>query len=147
MTALELLVTDEMFPLPVAWDGRQVTWARQPLFEGHVFMCPPPPPERCSRCRTSTEPVVYRGTVHPRPGESRDGEILRARWRAGRIEPVREQIPARPVLELFCFRCPECGQDEVWQLSTGEWWTLGPEDYGPEGSVAPAGAAPRLDPW
>lgn len=135
---LTALVTDEMFPLPVAWDGRRVEWSREKPIEGTFFICPPPKdPERCSKCRSAAGVITYRGLVIPNPGDTVEGEALRARWRNGRIEPVREQLPAHAVVGLIAWRCRDCMHDVVWELETGQQWDLGPEDYGPEGSVPP----------
>lgn len=35
---------------------------------------------------------------------------------------------------LHASRCQHCGLDSVTDLEAGETWTLGPEDYGPDGS-------------
>jgi len=37
---------------------------------------------------------------------------------------------------LDAYRCPDCRHDHVSDWN-GQWWDLGPEDYGDDGSVRP----------
>jgi hypothetical protein len=58
--------------------------------------------------------------------------------RFGRVVHVPATVPAWPVFDLHAIRCARCDQVEVWDTRTDEWWLLGPEDFGPEGSERPA---------
>jgi len=57
--------------------------------------------------------------------------------RSGRVILQSVTVPAWPVIDLYAFRCPSCGVDEVWDIRTDEWWTLDETDYGPGGSSRP----------
>jgi len=128
------LVTD--LRLPVLWDGQRVDWTMTEPLEGQLFICPPPKErEACPGCGLRAEPVAWRGLVHPLEG---------ATFRISSPTPKRPHrevdVPAWPVIALYAWRCPNCRVDEVWDLRTNETWTLGPEDYGPDGSTAPTPA-------
>ncbi|QGJ92721.1 hypothetical protein QDA04_gp51 [Microbacterium phage Megan] len=103
-------------PLPALWDGLPVTWSPwEPHV--HVFICDRsrrtvPPPERCPGCDRLWLPASCHGRMR----------MPLDRW---------------DIAYLVAWRCPECGHDEVFDWRTKESWSLGPEDYGPEGSVAP----------
>jgi predicted RNA-binding Zn-ribbon protein involved in translation (DUF1610 family) len=120
--------------LPPLWDGVKVTW-RPFKTADNYHVCPPPKKaERCP-CGSTTPPLIASGL------RERDGVELVTRPRklkkSGRVIDVREEVPAWPVYDLTAFRCPECGQDEVWDQRTDEWWTLDENDYGPTGSDRP----------
>ena len=122
------------YRLPPSWDGWHVKWDKlEDALE--VRICPPPKPERCD-CGSSHPPLTARGWRQPKDGETFESTKPKV-GRFGRIVHVPTTIPARPVVDLFLCRCQDCGSDEVWDMRTDEWWTLGPEDYGPEGSVRP----------
>lgn len=120
-------------PLPRTWDGWQVKWDK---FEESidVQICPPPKDKRRCDCGSTREPLTARGWRQPKPGETTES-TKRKMGRFGRWVYVPVMVPAWPRPELVAFRCPDCGQDEVWDMRTNEWWTLGPEDYGPDGST------------
>lgn len=103
-------------PLPVAWDGLAVKWSRWET-SGHIQLCPPPK-TRCE-CGSSEAPFTAVGLRSPAVG--------------------RERFARRHALrDLYAFRCPDCGEVAVWDMTSDEWWTLDESDYGPEGSTPPA---------
>lgn len=128
-------------PLPTAWDGERVTWdplTEQPL----IFLCArgrrnPPKPVACERCKTTESAWHSVGTRHPRPGATMPVEEAR-KTRSGRTYLVVVEGPAWPLRDLVAYRCVGCGLDTVYDDRAGESWVLGPEDYGPGGSVAPS---------
>lgn len=128
--------------LPPMWDGARVEWTQMDRFAAafEMFVCPPPKkPERCSNCKSTRGPVTWKGLRHPIDGELFETTVTKmGRW--GRPVEVPRQVPAWPVYDLCAFRCVDCLHDEVWDMRTGEWWDLGPEDYGPEGSISPVDA-------
>lgn len=132
------LVTD--LALPALWDGHAVGWTLQAPVEGRIFICPPPKQrDRCPGCGLGTEPVVWRGLVHPLEGETVMRSVTKT-LKSGRKYSVDEPVPAWATLELICWRCPNCRVDQVWDMRTDETWILGPEDYGPLGSNPPTPA-------
>lgn len=114
-------------PLPAAWDGRRVDWDR---WESSlpVQMCPPPKDERCA-CGSSAKPYTARGLRHPTDGDRATADDLP---RVGRRTAL-----VWAIYNLHAFRCPDCGQVDVWDMASNEWWTLDESDYGPAGSVPP----------
>lgn len=124
--------------LPSSWDGWAVKWER---FEESipVQICPPPKEHWRCECGSVKEPLTAHGWRQPKPGELTES-TKRKMGRFGRWVYVPVKVAARwPVVDLFAFRCRDCGTDEVWDMRTNEWWTLGPEDYGPDGSTRPVG--------
>ncbi len=127
--------------LPALWDGLRVEWTLER--EAHrVFICPPPPLEErfCSSCGAEAGRTTWRGLVHPAPGETVPSERKIPRS-GGRTRSVTVQVPAWPVIALIAWRCGHCKLDEVWDMRSNEVWTLGPEDYGPQGSEPPTDPA------
>lgn len=115
-------------PLPVAWDGRAVTWTsweRQMV----VQICPPPREEQCG-CGSAERPFTSRGLRDPEPESVTHAASLPRIGRRTRL--------VWPVYDLHAFRCPGCGEVTVWDMASDEWWTLDESDYGTHGSVAPA---------
>lgn len=102
-------------PLPVAWDGREVKWSRWDSTE-HIVICPPPK-SRCE-CGSQRAPFFAVGlrAVDSGPGRFQRRHALR---------------------DLHAVRCPDCGQVDVWDMDSDEWWTLDESDYGPNGSTPP----------
>lgn len=125
-------------PLPVAWDGRPVTWSdwRPGVL---VFICDRSKRKHglshpaCGACGSITPAPYAFGLREPAPGATIPGEYLRTH-RNGR--PVYSQEPAPAYRDLIADRCPDCGTDSVYDLATDEAWTLDETDYGPAGSVA-----------
>lgn len=96
--------------LPRAWDGMHVEWetlaGRGGSIEIHF-------PHICDACGSDRAPWYAGGRVkHTDP-------------RTGR---------AHHVVRFVARRCRDCHHDEVYDKRAGQWWELGPEDYGPEGS-------------
>lgn len=119
--------------LPVTWDGWRVKWDPFEVLE--IRICPPPKKERCD-CGSTRTPLTARGWREPKAGETVES-TRRKMGRFGRWVYLPTVVPAWPVVDLFLTRCRDCGVDSVWDMRTDEWWTLGPEDYGPSGSVRP----------
>lgn len=126
-------------PLPVAWDGRPLTWGPwsvSPL----VFICDRSKRKHglshpsCSACGSIRPALTAVALRSPIAGDVEPGEYLR-RHRTGR--PVYAQEPMPAYRDLHVARCRDCGHDSVVDLRSGEVWDLDPSDYGPEGSVAP----------
>lgn len=130
--------------LPALWDGLRVDWTLQPP-AARVFICPPPPMEErfCSACGAEDGRTTWSGLVHPAPGETVPSERT-IPLSGGRTRTVTVPVPAWPVIGLIAWRCGHCSLDEVWDLRTDAVWTLGPEDYGPDGSVPPAAPAVQM---
>jgi hypothetical protein len=55
--------------------------------------------------------------------------------RSGKTYEVAQDVPARPLRDIYAARCRHCGHDVVTDTRTDERWDLEPEDYGPEGST------------
>lgn len=102
-------------PLPTAWDGREVKWSRWDSTD-RIIICPPPA-ARCD-CGSKRSPFVAVGL---RAADSGPGRFQRR----------------HALRDLYACRCPECGQVDVWDMDSDEWWTLDESDYGPEGSTPP----------
>lgn len=116
-------------PLPAAWDGRAVAWT--PWGRALVVqICPPPKAERCS-CGSTDRPFTSRGLRDP---DAEAAAVADALPRIGRRSPL-----VYPLYDLHAFRCPGCGEVEVWDQATDERWTLDESDYGPTGSWAWSG--------
>jgi hypothetical protein len=126
-------------PLPVAWDGRRVDWDRWETPDV-VQICPPPKGERCV-CGSSARPFSARGRRHP------SQQAVDAAEGIPRIGRNRSGPLVWSVYDLHAFRCPACGQVDVWDMASDEWWTLDESDYGPRGSNPPPewGAGGLLD--
>jgi hypothetical protein len=121
------------YRLPPIWDGWQVKW--DAFEDPPAIFCPPRNPERCA-CGSVTPRQIARGWRQPMPGEMFES-TRRKMGRSGRWVYLPTTVPAWPVIDLHAFRCVDCGETDVWDQLTDEWWTLGPEDYGPQGSVRP----------
>lgn len=95
--------------LPPKWDGQPATWERWESWESTLEFHLPSRELACERCGSATRPISTVGTIN---GKRR----------------------------LLLERCTNCGLDTVLESIPNrfrfEWkaWTLGPEDYGPEGS-------------
>lgn len=101
--------------LPARWDHQPVEWDtwREDVssirFHGWE--------EPCDRCGSTDLPWIAWGRVY---GSATRIPVLGFR---------------RTVLKCLCaFRCPNCLLDTVHDETTGKFWELGPEDYGPQGS-------------
>lgn len=102
-------------PLPAAWDGAPVKWGRWETSE-RIHVCPPPK----NRCECgSTRPPFFAVGLRAPASES------------GRFER------RHALRDLHAFRCPDCGEVTVWDMTSDEWWTLDESDYGPQGSTPP----------
>lgn len=121
--------------LPPLWDGQRVEWGPYEIAPA-VQVCPPPKAERCA-CGSDASPSHARGLRQPLPGEMVDSTKAKL-GRFGRWVHVPARVPAWPLADLTAIRCAGCGEVTVWDMRTDEWWTLGPEDFGPGGSTRPA---------
>lgn len=132
MKSLSLVIN-----LPPFWDGAKVEWKREDA-PTLTFICPPPKvKERCGACKSAQPPVMWSGLRHPLPGETFESTKTKiGRW--GHPVEVPTTIAAYPVYDLVAFRCPQCGNDQVWDQRTNEWWDLEPNDYTATGSARPA---------
>lgn len=111
-------------PLPVAWDGRPVTWDRWQAAPV-VMICGPAASSRCA-CGSSSQPWQARGLREPDPADVA---------RAAALPRIGRPIPlVYPVYDLHAFRCQGCGEVQVWDMDADAWWTLDDADYGPTGS-------------
>jgi hypothetical protein len=104
-------------PLPVAWDSREVKWSRWERPAPVTICGPGVKPSRCD-CGSERDPFVAVGL---RAADAGPGRFARR----------------HALRDLHAFRCPDCGQVEVWDMASGEWWTLDDGDYGLEGSTPP----------
>ena len=117
-------------PLPVAWDGRAVAWDPwEPALP--INLCPPQKPERCA-CGSESEPFTSRGRRDPSPDRIAASEQMPRLHTRGR--PL-----VWSVYDLFACRCPDCGDVSVWDMESGQHWTLDDSDLGPTGSWAWSG--------
>ena len=104
-------------PLPVAWDGREVKWSRwDTALDVHI--CGPAGYEPRCDCGSKRQPFVASGL---RAADEGPGRFARR----------------HAAKDLRAFRCPDCGQVDVWDMDSDEWWTLDESDYGPNGSTPP----------
>ena len=102
--------------LPVAWDGQPVQWGVWELmWTTAVFHFKP---VGCEKCGNTDELGQNAGCVEEQIGPNRYTWVTR----------------------LFAFRCPGCRLDTVWDMRTGETWTLDETDYGRKGSLETQGA-------
>lgn len=115
-------------PLPVSWDGRTVEWDRWAL-DPEVFICGRDGRQtaRCE-CGSDLRPFTARGLRHPSDRMLQDHAALPS---------IMTPFTPRPTYDLRALRCPTCGQVDVWDMESDEWWTLDPTDYGPAGSNPP----------
>lgn len=127
-------------PLPTRWDGDAVRWdhwVEMPVtsIEFHDR------PYQCEDCGTTARPYTSLGRRQPGKGEVfetiRRHRTIRARWgRTYRI-PIRDHVPAWPIINWYATRCGWCGRTEVYDLHSREHWILDDADYGPTGSNRP----------
>lgn len=96
-------------PLPPLWDGEPVEWG---LWEPHMAM------HLCDRNIRNPKLLRCEGCDILDVSTSAWGKIGRYR-------------------SLLASRCPECGHTSVYDERSRESWTLGPEDYGTQGSMDP----------
>jgi hypothetical protein len=101
------------YDLPPKWDGQPIEWEASWNPPAPAFICPPPKPQPCSGCGRHT---------------------LDQPHKMGRTRAVQDRGPV--VLMLSVHRCPSCRLDTVFELETGQCWTLDVTDYGPQGSRA-----------
>lgn len=106
------------YDLPPMWDGKKVTWSDDwEVYDLHV--CPPPKDKRTCTCG-STKPMLRKqGEVGPYKSAHR------AKYNELRTRPLWRS--------LTVFRCSECELDTVLDFN-GDFWELGLEDYGDQGS-------------
>lgn len=116
----------EIHQMPTAWDGVPVTWTSWtpgPTICGNVGVWDvdgepiPSGLNTCSHCYLPSQFVVCHGK------RQYDDPII-SRFRN------RQDTPD----DFRAWRCTICGGTDVHDLSTGDYWVLGPEDYGPRGS-------------
>lgn len=83
------------------------------------------------------------GILYPLLGETEMEAVYKrtkpkANGRPGAIYRAGDaEVPVKPGLLLFAFRCQSCQLDTVWDKRTDEWWVLDDSDYGVEGSTDP----------
>lgn len=126
--------------LPPFWDGHAVVWEGWEYAQSGVFICPTPKREVCEGCGKPTMErgfpcwSVNKGMVADSPSLPHD-DFHRENAARDRL-PVRVKgkMPRRWWLNLYAWRCHHCQLDTVWDVNTGEMWTLDHTDYGPEGS-------------
>lgn len=111
-----MMLTLLAHPLPVAWDGREVKWSRWDSSE-HIIVCGSRNEPRCE-CGSTRHPFTAVGL---RAADTGPGRFARR----------------HALRDLHAFRCPDCGQVDVWDMDSNEWWTLDESDYGRNGSVPP----------
>lgn len=121
--------------LPSKWDGRRVVW--RGWNDHKAFVCrrrTKSPDAACDACGALRPPMVNLGVLDPEPGATFTVPKVQ-RSRSGRSY-FRDVVKAAwPIVDLVAFRCVGCYVDCVWQMSTDEFWTLDPGDYGPAGST------------
>lgn len=114
MSALTLV----SHPLPISWDGREVKWSRWESTE-RILICGPHSDKARCDCGSKRNPFTASGL---RAADAGTGRFARR----------------HAVKDLHALRCPDCGQVDVWDMDSDEWWTLDESDYGPNGSLAPS---------
>lgn len=129
--------------LPPRWDGRAVAWQGWEYAPSGVFICPTPKGDVCERCGMptlergfpcwSTNRGLRADSVRLTIDDFRNEEDVRGRL----PKKIRHKAPRHWWVELTAFRCHHCSLDTVWDMTTGEMWTLDHTDYGSDGSVAP----------
>lgn len=95
--------------LPTFWDGVPVTWNGWKLVETTLDWHLPLDQVACAQCGGLGGGTLINTGLRPTP----DG----------------------PIRDLNAFRCPHCGHDSVWDMTSDEHWDLDPDDYGPDGST------------
>ena len=101
--------------LPVKWEGERVKWNKWSLspttsFDWHHGPVP------CERCGSKKPPNMCLGSQ------------VRDHWNLTHTVKRVETLQV-----LYCFRCPDCGLDQVLDGVMEEFWTLTDADYGPDG--------------
>jgi len=119
--------------LPPRWDGLIVEWNQWSDTE-HIFVCPPPRPRPCSRCKSTRPPHINAGRLWTDPAAA-PASISRGRLLAGR----------HFIGMINAFRCPECQHDSVLDAN-GQTWDLDPTDYTDNGSCDNTTLNPSLHP-
>lgn len=125
MSGSLMSATADRFDMPPRWDGLKVKWTDW-TEQGHLTHYASP----CDECGSTRPPQSCRGTVtasarHLPRFRSPNPELRRLQG---------AQIDAAPLKHLTATRCPDCGHTEVLDIFASQCWTLGREDYGPEGS-------------
>ena len=142
MTQLRLF-SARTHDLPPKWDGRVVEWSEWD--SSPIFVCGPRGAAKrspCEGCGSTRSQATSIGTVYPLASETYEVEQPRVKTtRSGReyvSGTVVAAMRARPTVQLHASRCPGCGLDTVFDVDTGECWTLDDSDYGDDGSEAPS---------
>lgn len=120
--------------MPPKWDGVPVTWTEWSGVRTTLALHLRPEQLACTACGSIDERLVCFGKRPPDAGAVEVVPKLK-RTRSGKAYESMVEVPARPVRDLWAYRCRHCGHDQVEDQRTGELWDLGPEDYGPEGSA------------
>ena len=120
--------------MPPKWDGVPVKWSEWSNVRTTLALHAKPETLACRECGTVDESMVCFGTRPPPEGAPELVPVQR-RTRSGKPYQSVEFNPARPVRDLWAYRCRHCGHDQVEDKRTGELWDLGPEDYTAEGST------------
>lgn len=133
MTSQPTLPVARDHDLPPFWDGLAVVWDGWQARMERVFVCPPPKPECCQACGSTSRTIVNRARV------AISGIVTHAM--VANEDAIRRRLPAgtisrRRVLALYgmhAFRCPDCRHDVVVDRD-GQTWTLDESDYRDDGS-------------
>lgn len=135
--------------LPPRWDGFAVAWRGWEERPSPTFICGEPDDvcgscgrgdhawsNACERCGSDKPPSSNVGLIGDDPKLTadeitRNDEAIDLASRTGRVKSMPVRLGW---MRLTVFRCPDCGLDTV--VDGDEVWTLDPDDYGDEGSVA-----------
>lgn len=135
----------KLHQLPPKWDGRDVDWRGWEVIRTsaeyggrrHGQQ------EACEGCGSLGKHASNIGVLHPLTGETQLQPVFKrtkpkGNGRPGTLYQAGEQeVPVKATVQLFAFRCPDCGLDTVWDMRTDEWWLLEESDYGADGSTDP----------
>lgn len=132
--------------LPPKWDGRVVEWRGWEVLHTSADAGGRRhggPAEACEGCGSVGKHASNLGVLYPLAGETTTQPLYKrtkpkGNGRPGTLYQAGEhEVPVKPTIQLFAFRCPDCGLDSVWDMRTDEWWVLDESDYGPDGSTDP----------
>ncbi|WPM94281.1 hypothetical protein VB1_CDS0032 [Arthrobacter phage Marchesin] len=122
--------------LPISWDGERITWDEWSDFRTSLAYHLKAEDLACEQCGTVDEVVITWGLRDPPAGTTAPTTRTKT-TRSGRKYQIVEDLPARPLRDIYAARCRHCGHDVVTDTRTNERWDLEPEDYGPAGSNPP----------
>lgn len=120
--------------LPISWDGEKVVWDEWSEVRSSLAYHATAEELACDKCGAVDESLIAWGLRDPPAGSMTTRQRTKT-TRSGKKYDVVEEVPARPLRDIYAARCRHCGHDVVTDTRTDERWDLEEEDYGPGGST------------